>query len=304
MLASRRARSTFKRTVPELMHRASMSRGRALVALHLAVALFGLAALFGKWIALPATAIVLGRTVVAAVTLAIVAQMRGLGIARPQWGMLLNGAILAVHWVAFFAAVQATSVAIGLLGYATFPLFVLALERHPLARRTRGADAVIALIAAIGLVAIVPDLSWSSGSARGLLLGVASGFTFAWLAVRTRVLLGGAKATHIAMWQNAFAAVCLVPVVAFANGAIAWPSRDDVMLLLLLGVACTGLAHTLFIASLQRVSAHIASVVAALEPVYGIALAMWLLHEVPPLRTLVGGTLIVVAAIVASRRTA
>jgi len=284
-----------------------MSRGRALVALHLAVALFGLAALFGKWIALPATAIVLGRTVVAAVTLAIVAQMRGLGIARPQWGMLLNGVILAVHWVAFFAAVQATSVAIGLLGYATFPLFVLALERQPLGKlalRTRGADFLIALIAAIGLVAIVPDLSWSSGSARGLLLGVASGFTFAWLAVRTRVLLGGAKATHIAMWQNAFAAVCLVPVVAFANGAIAWPSRDDVMLLLLLGVACTGLAHTLFIASLQRVSAHIASVVAALEPVYGIALAMWLLHEVPPLRTLVGGTLIVVAAIVASRRTA
>ena len=281
-----------------------MNRGQALVALHLAVALFGLAALFGKWIALPATAIVLGRTVVAAVTLAIVAQIRGLGLTRPRWGMLLNGVILAVHWVAFFAAVQAASVAIGLLGYATFPLFVLALETHPLALRTRVADAVIALIAATGLVAIVPDLSWSSGSARGLLLGIVSGFTFAWLAVRTRALLGDAKATHIAMWQNGFAAVCLVPVVALANGPIPWPSRDDVLLLLLLGVVCTGLAHTLFIASMQRVSAHIASVVAALEPVYGIALAMWLLHEVPPLRTLVGGTLIVAAAIVASRRTA
>jgi len=40
----------------------------ALVALHASVALFGFAALFGKWIALPATLIVLGRTVTAAAT--------------------------------------------------------------------------------------------------------------------------------------------------------------------------------------------------------------------------------------------
>jgi drug/metabolite transporter (DMT)-like permease len=67
---------------------------------------------------------------------------------------------------------------------------------------------------------------------------------------------------------------------------------------------CTGLAHTLFIASMQRVSAHAASVVAALEPVYGIALAALLLHEIPGVRTLVGGALIVGAAVLASRRIA
>ena len=72
----------------------------------------------------------------------------------------------------------------------------------------------------------------------------------------------------------------------------------------MLGVACTGLAHTLFIASMRRVSAHAASVVAALEPVYGIALAAWLLHDVPDGRTLVGGALIVAAALLASRRAA
>ena len=61
----------------------------------------------------------------------------------------------------------------------------------------------------------------------------------------------------------------------------AWPTPSDAGLLLVLGVACTGVAHTLFIASMQRVSAHTASVVAALEPVYGIALAVALLHEIP-----------------------
>jgi drug/metabolite transporter (DMT)-like permease len=53
-----------------------------------------------------------------------------------------------------------------------------------------------------------------------------------------------------------------------------------------------------------RVSAHAASVVAALEPVYGIALAALLLHEIPGARPLVGGVLIICAAVLASRRIA
>jgi len=51
------------------------------------------------------------------------------------------------------------------------------------------------------------------------------------------------------------------------------------------------------------VSAHSASVVASLEPVYGIALAAWLLGQMPDGRTIAGGALIVVAALIASRRT-
>jgi drug/metabolite transporter (DMT)-like permease len=54
---------------------------------------------------------------------------------------------------------------------------------------------------------------------------------------------------------------------------------------------------------MRRVSAHSASVVAALGPVYGIALAAWLLDETPDLRTIAGGALIVTAAVIASRRT-
>ena len=47
-----------------------MTRTTALIALHAAVALFGFAGLFGKWLALSPVAIVLGRTAIAAVALA------------------------------------------------------------------------------------------------------------------------------------------------------------------------------------------------------------------------------------------
>src|SRR6185312_7036808 len=154
-----------------------------------------------------------------------------------------------------------------------------------------------------GLVVLVPDFSWGSDTFRGLALGCVSGFTFAWLAVRNRRIVEHMTPTRIALWQNLFAAIVLLVVVA-GSGVPAPPSPLDAALLLVLGVACTGLAHTLFIASMQRLSAHTASVVAALEPVYGIALAALLLHEIPTWRTLAGGVLIVAAALVASRRSA
>ena len=101
----------------------------------------------------------------------------------------------------------------------------------------------------------------------------------------------------IALWQNACAAACVLPI-ALAIAAI--PSARDVVLLLVLGLACTALAHTLFIASLRTLSAHTASVVTALEPVYGIAFL--LLGETLGARTIAGAVLLVGAALWASRR--
>ena len=279
----------------------SPTRAAARVSLHVAVALFGFAALFGKWIVLPATTIVFGRTLIAAATLVLVLVMRRQRAGRPDVPTALNGAILALHWVSFFAAIQVSSVAVGLLGYASFPVFVLLLERRLL--RGGAFERTTALLATLGLLALVPDFTWSSDVIRGLALGMVSALTFAWLAVRNRRLVERMAPGRIALWQNVCAALCLAPIVALGPD-VAWPTPSDAALLLVLGVACTGVAHTLFIASMQRVSAHAASVVAALEPVYGIVLAAMLLGEVPDTRTLVGGALIVAAAIVASRRIA
>ena len=115
----------------------SVTRPRALLALHAAVLLFGFAGLFGRWLDLSPSLIVLGRTVVAAAVLAIV-RLRAPARSPLDPTMAVNGAVLALHWVSFFAAIQAAGVAIGLLGFASFPLFTLVLERWLLGRRWRG----------------------------------------------------------------------------------------------------------------------------------------------------------------------
>ena len=243
----------------------------------------------------------LGRTAIAAAALVVVAGMRRQPIGQPDATLAMNGAILALHWVSFFAAIQVANVAVGLLGYASFPVFVLLLEGRLLKRGAPRVEYVTALLACAGLVLLVPDFSWSNRATRGLALGLVSGFTFAWLTVRNRRLVGDHSPVRLALWQNLFAAACLLPIVTIADRASAWPTWADLGLLVVLGVACTALAHTLFIASMRRISAHSASVVAALEPVYGIALAALLLHEIPNGRTLAGGALIVAAALLASR---
>ena len=278
------------------------SPGGALVACHVAVVLFGFAGLFGKWIAWDSVAIVLGRTAVAAVVLAFVVRYRKGALHRPSWGMVPNGVILAIHWVAFFQSIQVSTVAIGLLGYASFPLFVPWLEHAmlglPVTRRKVGGAALVAL----GLVLLVPEFTWASHTVRGLAWGILSGFMFALMTVRTRKLAPDRWSSEMALWQNAFAALCVLPVVLWQGGAGGPVDAAELGKIALLGVVCTALAHTLYTASLARMPASTVAVCAALEPVYGILLAVWLLHEVPDLRTIAGAVLLVVAAIVASYR--
>jgi len=278
-----------------------MSRRGAVLALHGAVLLFGFAGLFGKWLDLPPVIIVLGRTIVAAAALAALRALRGEAVPRFDWRLLAAGAALALHWVSFFAAIQVASVAIGLLGFASFPLFVLLLERVLLGQRWRRAEGATAGLVLAGLLLLVPDFSWANRIVQGLAWGLLSGLTFALLAVLNRRFAADRPATDIAFWQNAFAALALAPIALVAGSMPDFGARE-IGLLLVLGVVCTALAHSLFITALRTVTAHTASVVAALEPVYGIALALLLLGEVPGPRTLVGGALIVGAAVFSTRR--
>jgi len=278
---------------------AAPAHAGALLGLHAAVLLFGFAGLFGKWLQLAPGTIVFGRTVVASIALAFVLRLTHERHGSFEWRLGLNGALLALHWVSFFQAIQIATVAVALLGFASFPLFVLLLEATLLRRRLRGGEWATAALVTAGLLLLVPEFRLENRTVQGLLWGLVSGFSFALLAVGNKTLAARRSAGQIAFWQNACAAICLLPALAIAPTL---PDARSLGLLVLLGVFCTALAHTLFIRSLRALSAHTASIVAALEPVYGIALAFALLGEVPPARTLAGGALIVGAAMLGTVR--
>ena len=75
-------------------------------------------------------------------------------------------------------------------------------------------------------------------------------------------------------------------------------------MLILLGVVFTAGAHSLYIQGMQAVKAQLASVVTCLEPLYAIFFALLILNEVPSLRELVGGGIIVGTVYFATKKRA
>ncbi len=278
-------------------------RPERLVGIHFAVLLFGLAGLFGKLIHLDPSVIVLGRVSFGAAALFLAARAMktplALRAAKDRWILALSGAVLAFHWTAFFLSIQISSVAIGLLTYSTFPIFSTFLEPLFFRERLRAFDVVTALLVALGLGLIVPVFDMANEVTLGVFWGTLSGFTFALIQLLNRSYVKTYSPLVIASYQNSFAALALVP---FFLVDPVLPTAGEFFLLALLGIFCTALAHVLFIQALTRIKAQLASLIACLEPVYGILLALVLLREIPALRTAAGGLIIVLTTFVAVRR--
>ena len=280
-----------------------MTPRTALGALHIGALMFGLTGVFGKLAAASASIIVFGRAGFAVVALAFFAALakgtRWKKLApRDVRNLLVSGLLLAGHWVSFFVSVKIAGVAIATLGFASFPAFTVILEGLIFRERIRLNEIVLVLLVSIGLILVTPSFDLASQATEGLIWAIASGLLFSLLSLNNRANSGRVPAVQAAMWQNAVVALCLLPFAAPGLSAV---RALDWLWIGLLGVLCTGVAHSLFVASLGVIKARTAAVVFALEPVYGITLAWLLFHETPTLRMLLGGLLIIIAIVVSSR---
>jgi drug/metabolite transporter (DMT)-like permease len=278
-------------------------RYAGLIEIHTAVFLFGLAGLFGKFLIQPPLVIVLGRTLFAAITLAILLVIWKMNIRlisiSSVFLMILSGIILAVHWVAFFKSIQISTVAVGLLTYSTFPMFVTFLEPFFFRERLRLVDLITGCLVLAGLVLVIPAFDFKNQIMQGVLWGTGSGFTFAILSLINRKMARSHPAAVVAFYQNGIAAVVLFPFLVLSQWSV---SGKDLVLLGVLGIFCTALAHALFIRSLKYLKTQLAAVIACLEPVYGIFFAVLILREIPGVRTLLGGAVILGAVTLATIR--
>ncbi len=318
----------------------------ALAAAHGAAVLFGLTGILGALIRFDAVAITAGRAGFAATALLVLALvqrrplLQGLG-SRRAGILLVSGLLLAVHWITFFLAVKVGGVAVATLGFASFPAFIALLDVVLFGERIGRAEGTMLSLVTLGLVLVTPSFDVGDQGTVGLLWGLASGLSFAGLAICNRRGSRGMDAIQVAFWQNLLVALLVLPLLGLgltggADGvpmtdaahaasqvpsAQANPSQESLFQehlsqellsqeavsaaidlvswfwLAVLGVLCTGLAHTLFVKSLEALNARSAGMIIALEPVYAIACARWLFGEEPSGRMLVGASLIILATV-------
>jgi drug/metabolite transporter (DMT)-like permease len=278
----------------------NVNTARGLLSANIAVLLFGLAGVLGKLSMLPAPLIVLGRVVFAGLTLVIVVLVRRVDLRprrRRDLALLIGqGALLAVHWTAFFASISVSNVAIGLLSFSSFPLFTAFLEPLLLRQRANRFQVAAAFVILLGIYLLVPAFSLTNAATLGVMLGLLAGATFALLSVINRWLGKSYASLAISLYQDGCAAIVLLPT-PFLLPTSAFFTLHELVILLLLGVGCTAIAHTLFIAGMRDITAQLASLFGSLEPVWGILFALLLLGEVPSMRTLIGGAIILLATL-------
>lgn len=265
--------------------------------IHVAVLLFGFSGLFGKFLHCSPAIIVFGRTFIAALGILPLVRFSGNNALPAEKKTIclffLQGILLAAHWCTFFHSIQISSVAVGLLTFSTFPLFVTFMEPFVFNEPLKLYNIGLSVFVFAGLVLVIPTFDFSQAPAKGALWGIASGFSFALLALVNRKNVQTLPPLTVTFYQNFFAAVVMLPVIGFSTPP--FPGINELILLIILGVLCTAVAHFMFIKALMHIKAHTAGIITSLEPVYGILLAFFLLGEHPDFRTLSGGIIIISA---------
>ena len=278
-------------------------RTRNLVEIHLSVVLFGLTGLFGKFISLPAPHIVLGRVFFASVSMGLyfLFRKKEVRLARgaDYAAMAAVGAVLALHWTAFYLSVKLSTVAIGVLTFAAYPIFVTFLEPFLFREKLRGADVLAAFVMFGGVLLVVPSTGAGPDMTAGMIWGMVGSVSYAVMSLLNRKFVSRYEGSVVASHGQGTAALLMLPILLFDRPHA---SALDWALLAVLGVVLTGVAHSLFISGMRSVRAQTAGVIASLESVYGIASAALLIGEFPTLRELAGGAVILGTAFVSTLR--
>jgi drug/metabolite transporter (DMT)-like permease len=278
-------------------------KNKDLVQIHFAVLLFGISGLFGKLVLLPSIIIVLGRVFFSSIFLyiTILYLKKDIKLNHKQDYVYLSlmGVILAIHWSTFFQSIQMSTVAIGLLTFCTFPVFVSFLEPYFFKEKIKLSNCVIAIITLFGATLVIPSLKLGDNKAQGFLWGMTSSFAYAILSMLNRKYVREYSSIIISFYEQFVATIILIPFLFIQKPVF---RINDILLLILLGVVFTAISHSLFINGLKNVKVQTASIISSLEPVYGIIFAIFLLGEFPTLKEIFGGIIILGAAFYSSIR--
>jgi drug/metabolite transporter (DMT)-like permease len=234
-----------------------------------------------------------GRSLFGMLTLLVFILVSHVGgwspLRRLNWWDLALAVCLCVASAAFIIALNHTSVANVLIFQAGSPLIAAAISwrllGEPLTRR-----AIVAMAIALAGVAIMVGAP-SHNSPLGLGLSALTAVSFALVVViaRYRQEMSMAPATCLSQF------LLLLASLPFSQpGSV---DAHDLVMLVAFGVGQIGLGLALLTVGAQRISAAEISVISLLEVVLGPFWVWLVFAEAPPLATVLGGGLVIGAAL-------
>ncbi len=278
----------------------------ALVAINLSVVLWAITPMFAKLIPLAADQLIWLRSVIGLIGLIPLMLLLNKPLRaanRSQNRVLwLLGLLMTIHWVCFFQAVQLSTVGIALMALYSYPLLTIFLEPLFSRRPIQLADITLGLVLSAGIIIMLPEFSLANSMVQGVLFGLVAAVTFA-----LRNLVSRHYAANVdsmtQMFYQTLAASLLLPALVWSSLDTSALDSEHWMQLGIMAWLFVLLPHTLFLFSLKHIPTKTVSMLATIQPIYGLIFSYFLLNEVPDQRTIVGGSLILLVATIETFRT-
>lgn len=258
---------------------------RTLIILHTAVFLAGWTGIFGRLIALSGIPLVWYRILIGVATLVLVMAASG-RLHKVAFPALLRiaacGILLALHWVCFYASIQASNVSVGVACIATTCFFTTLFNPLIGHKKFSWPEVLISFISIAGVLLIFSvDVRYRLGITFGL-LSAAIYSVFAILNVNETERSGEDTETML-LWELVggalFLTLCMPVHARIFPAEPHTPAGVEILWLLLLGSFFTIVPFLFQLKALRKLSAFTVNLTYNLEPVYSIIIAAILFDE-------------------------
>ena len=215
---------------------------------------------------------------------AVLACMRRLH--KTSWRAVMKiggcGILLALHWVAFFASIQASNVSIGVACVATSCFFTTLFDPIVNRRRVQWRNILLSFIAIAGILFIFSiDVRYRLGIALGLLCAALySLFSILNINIANETREDSATMLLYELTGGVlFLTLCIPAFHALYPAEPVVPVGGDLLSLLLLGSVFTVIPFLFQLQALRKLTAFTVNIAYNLEPLYSIAIAAVLFGE-------------------------
>ena len=274
---------------------------RALLQIHVCVVLWGVTAILGKLISLPATQLVWWRMLLVTAALACVPRVwRALAAIPPRSALIFAGigCVVALHWLAFYGAVKLANASVAATTMALAPVVTALIEPALTGARFERHNLLLGMLVIPGVALVVGGIPASMEI--GFWVGVASAALAAIFNALNKRYLGQHDAlavTGLELGAGFLLVAALAPFIGGPGPAFVLPDVRDGTWLLVLAILCTLVPYAVALGALRHLSAFTTQLAVNLEPVYAIALAVLFLGEARELDGLffVGVTIVLAA---------
>lgn len=250
--------------------------------LHLIVFVWGFTGVLGELISTTSVAKVWYRMSIALVLVYIYIKIKKIPINISRnllLAFLGSGFIIALHWFAFFEAIEVSNVSVTLATLSTGAFFASILEPLFYKRRIIGYEVVFGLLVMCGLY-IIYDVN--GNFLYGITLALIAAFLSALFSVINSKFAKQHDPSFISLYQILGGVLFFTVYMLFTgelNGDFFILSFNDWIFLLILGSICTAYTFVASIDVMKYLSPYTVMLTINLEPVYGIILAILIFPE-------------------------